>query len=419
MVSTPVVDDSAKSTVEDTETIVEEYKGTPSLFRKIKFEIASLRAEIYHLKNRVIRDILQTWNMQEFMIMGAIFLVLLIILLISAFLILPILAELIETWNPDFFDWKRVETVPTNGGSENRLVEYTPFMWVVVTAADILRYAIYLFGAAFAIISIIVRLRMKPQVIKFRDKVNTRASGMTYVFGTSQYAEAFLNEVIHLYGHEEWMVHIADRSFLWVAGNTAFVDTYVVENPEEFARPNLYELLGFKNAERILILTEDPELNQNILTFVRGQTDAEIIMLEQFAPAFLKLRVVKDPKIKLVDDVKAITENLILSMSLDIRFPKCLELNAPRTHLGMPASNMNCDIDGIEVLKVKRDGEYLDPDTILQVGDRLLVYVTVPFDFKRTARITVQLPTKDRSKKRRRSAKRSEENSLERAKEDQ
>ncbi|MFX0091746.1 MAG: hypothetical protein ACFFBD_08280 [Candidatus Hodarchaeota archaeon] len=402
MANTPVADDTAQivqeEQIEDSELLFEEFKGTPSLFRKIKFEITAIRAEFNHIRKRVFRDILKTWNMEELLILSTIFIILLVSAGILTLLILPLLAWIIDLlgWFPiDAETGQKLWQLPDANG----VVADNPFQWLFDIFLGIWRTAIFAVGAVFAFISWVIRMRMKPIVIKFRDKINARPSGMTYVFGTSQYAEAFLKEVIHLYGNEDWLVHIADCSFLWVEGNMAFVDTYVVENIEEFSRPNFYELLGFQNAERILILTEDPELNQSILTFIRGQTEAEIIMLEQFAPAFLKLRLVKDPKIKLIDDVKAITDNLILSISLDMRFPKCLEMDVPRIYFGMPASNISCDIGGIEILKVKRGEEYLDPDTETQLGDRLITYVTFPFDFKRTARITVQLPPKERKKR--------------------
>ena len=73
MATPPITEDKSSGTeqVDDADVIIEEFKGTPNLFRKIKFEIASIRAEMYHIKNKVIRDIKQTWNMQEIIRMMA------------------------------------------------------------------------------------------------------------------------------------------------------------------------------------------------------------------------------------------------------------------------------------------------------------------------------------------------------------
>ena len=94
----------------------------------------------------------------------------------------------------------------------------------------------------------------------------------------------------------------------------ALIDIYIVENSKEFEKHNLYETIGFKNASRIMILTEDIQLNQNILTNIRRvRPDVEIILLSQFSPPFVFSDLVSDENLVIIDDLEPTDRGLVLS----------------------------------------------------------------------------------------------------------
>jgi hypothetical protein len=101
---------------------------------------------------------------------------------------------------------------------------------------------------------------IKSPILKYRDKVNTKKD-VTYVFGSSRPAEQFLDEMIFQYGYEEKVSLISEVDLLWIRKLGGLVDIYIVEDLKEFEKPNLFDIIGFKNASRIMILTESVELN--------------------------------------------------------------------------------------------------------------------------------------------------------------
>ncbi|MHA2370611.1 MAG: hypothetical protein ACXADX_17490, partial [Candidatus Hodarchaeales archaeon] len=171
--------------------------------------------------------------------------------------------------------------------------------------------------------------------------------------------------------------------------------------PEEFLKENFYELLTFRNALEFLVLTDDVELNQAILTHLRGLSDfkytdrlPKIVMLSETAPSFLKHRNLEEENIVLLDDLSAITDSLVLSLSLDIRFPRCIEIPAVKTFVGWPAIALGNLVKGFSVLAINRQGEILPPKETMLAEDKLILYVKErgEHDTKRTRRITQELP---------------------------
>jgi len=255
-----------------------------------------------------------------------------------------------------------------------------------------------LVAALIGVVTIVVRLMVQSPINKYRDKVNSRKN-VTYVFGSSKPAEQFLFEMIHQYGYEEQVSLIADADLLWIRKLKALIDIYVVEDLKEFEKPNLYEIIGFKNASRILILSESTELNQNILTNIRQvRPDVEIILLSQYAPNFVFSDLVQDENLVIIEDLDVTVEGLVLSLSLDFRFPQTSEIDVPRTYIGSTGDEMSSDIPKLEVLLIRSGDVFLPSSEVLKPEDRIIVYYYSNFDMKRTNRVVTELPYKRKKK---------------------
>ncbi|MHA1206106.1 MAG: hypothetical protein ACTSSO_00910, partial [Candidatus Hodarchaeales archaeon] len=256
-----------------------------------------------------------------------------------------------------------------------------------------------LLAALIGVVMVIIRLMVQSPINNYRDKVNSRKD-VTYVFGSSKPAEQFLFEMIHQYGYEEQVSLVADADLLWIRKLKSLIDIYVVEDLKEFEKPNLYEIIGFKNASRILILSESVEINQNILTNIRQvRPDVEIILLSQYAPNFVFSDLVQDENLVIIEDLDVTIEGLVLSLSLDFRFPQTSEIDVPRTYVGYTGDEMSSDIPKLEVLLIRSGDVFLPSSEKLQPGDRIVVYYYSNFDMKRTNRVVTELPYKSKKEK--------------------
>lgn len=245
-------------------------------------------------------------------------------------------------------------------------------------------------GGAFAVF---IRLIMKKPVMKFIRK-SVIPKELTYIFGSTPYAEQLLKQMIWEYAYEEKVALISDKDLLWVKSISAWMDTIWVNpldgisNLAEFSKEWFYDKVTFKNAVRVFILTDSIELNQNILTNIRRlRPTVPIYILKNYAPTFLKTEKLLDPNIHIIDDIDSITAALVLSLSLDIKWPKTAEINVPVTYYKSPAKAITAEVPKVEVLAVKRNGTLLPTETILQRDDRILVWYSSKFNMKRASRV--------------------------------
>ncbi|MFX0195679.1 MAG: hypothetical protein ACFFCW_06110 [Candidatus Hodarchaeota archaeon] len=248
-----------------------------------------------------------------------------------------------------------------------------------------------LFGTLTAYLgAMIIRGLMKSRVQKFSDSVRAKKS-IIYVFGTSIYAETFIKEMIKL-GFSERVALVAERGLIWVEEVSSQCDTLIEENLEEFEKTNLYDIIGFENAAKILVLTEDPTMNQNIITFTRERhKTVEIVVLARFAPSFIRTLQAYVEGIQIIDDIGAITQDLVQSLSLEITFAPTFWVPTPKSYIGERGNAITADITGVEVLKINHDGQLLDPEALISTGDKLLLYV---YDEK-TLRILSRIITQE------------------------
>jgi hypothetical protein len=365
-------------------------KGSKRTFgdniRQLKFNLTSIRANSKLVFRLVIREIKYFLPLQDLFILffwiGVFILFALIIIIWGVPLALSIIPrEVYSLLGSPNFDAYRLHI---------NLIKWEGIIWNDTT----LRYGAGIIGTA----TIIVRLMIKSPIAKYRDKVNTRKN-VTYVFGTSRPAEQFLYEMISQFGYEERVSLIADADLLWIRSLMG-IDIYVVENQLEFAKPNLYDIIGFKNASRVMILTESIELNQNILTNIRRvRPDVDIILLSQYAPAFVFSDLVQDENLIIVEDLDATIQGLVHSLSLDFDYPPTVEIDVPRTYIGSTGVAMTSDLIKQVVLLIRRGEELLSPEEKLKLGDRVIIYFFSNYYMRLTNRVVTELPLLPKKKK--------------------
>ncbi len=395
-------------------------KGSSRTFgdnmRQLKFNLTTIRADLKFVSRTIFREL------KYFIPLKDLFLLFIwIFIIITFFLIIviwgvPLALSIIPgdpflAWVGSSFgrDLTAQEIAANKIGLHINLVRWNGAIFNDLT----LRWGAGIIGVG----TVIIRLMIKSPILKYRDKVNTKKD-VTYVFGTSRPAEQFLSEMIFEFGYEEKVSLIADVDLLWIRKLRALIDIYVVENNLEFEKPNLYEIIGFKNAKRIMILTESIELNQNILTNIRQvRPDVDIILLSQYAPAFVFSDLVQDENLIIIEDLDTTIQGLVLSLSMDFDFPPTVEIDVPRTYIGSTGVAMTSDLIKQKVLLIRRGEELLPPEETMQLGDRVILYYFNNYYMKLTNRVVTELPLRPKETKEKKKRKKMEkEMKMEKAK---
>ena len=380
--------------------------------RQLKFNLTTMRANTKLVIRLVMREVKYYIPLQDLFLLffwiGLIIGLILILIIWGVPLVLglipgdPWLAWVGSDWGRDYFvDELNPDGTPIIRGLHIALM-------TGIFNETTVRYGAGIIGT----VTILVRAMIKSPIAKYRDKVNTRKD-VTYVFGTSRPAEQFLFEMISQFGYEERVSLIADVDLLWIRSLMG-IDIYVVENQLEFAKPNLYDIVGFKNASRVMILTESVELNQNILTNIRRiRPDVEIILLSQYAPAFVFSDLVQDENLIIIEDLDATIQGLVHSLSLDFDFPPTVEIDVPRTYIGSSGIAMSSDLFNQIVLLIRRGEELLSPEEELRIGDRVIIYFYSNYYMKLTNRVVTELPLLPKKKKEKKKKKKKKDEIIE------
>ncbi|MFX1511907.1 MAG: hypothetical protein ACFFCQ_04915 [Promethearchaeota archaeon] len=226
-------------------------------------------------------------------------------------------------------------------------------------------------------------LRRKKKFKKFAQEVQDATEhreDIIYIIGFNIYAERFCNRLIEL-GAENRLAVISSKARLWMEDLPETIKVLIEEQEEEFLKRSMYENIGFSNAEKVVVLIEDAKMIQAILDHVRSQTDAEIILLDRFAPQFVKYiaRTQKDARVRIVEDVRTITRQLLEMFEADISFPPVYSIPVEKDWEGLTVADLR--IPGCVILKIERveddKTKYISPENEkLQNGDKIVLYIT-------------------------------------------
>lgn len=222
----------------------------------------------------------------------------------------------------------------------------------------------------------------KRQVRKFAEKAVERQNSI-FVFGSNIFAEAFLEKLIEI-GAQSKVALIADKKFAWLDEvREQGVLVLIEERKEEYGKRNLFENIGFQNAEKVIILHEDPLVIQNIMSFIAND-ELQVILLAQFAPPFVHYLAGQKPdQILIVDNLFQIVRELYQQMKLQLSKPPVISIPIPKGRIGTTLDDL--EIPTVHVLNILREDDkrkILPLTEPTQETDRLLLYLEKPDSMK-------------------------------------
>ncbi|MFX1285825.1 MAG: hypothetical protein ACFFB5_19445 [Promethearchaeota archaeon] len=218
----------------------------------------------------------------------------------------------------------------------------------------------------------------RRRIRKFAEKA-VEQQNTIFVFGSNIFAEAFIDQLIRI-GAQSKVALISDKKLNWIEEVKEEINVLYEEQKEEYAKRNLYETIGFQNAEKVIILHEDPLIIQNIMSFISDNEDLKAILLAQFAPPFVQyLSGQKQGQIIIVDNINQIVNELYKQMNLPLVKPPVISIPVPKNKLFKPVDDLK--IPNVHVLNILREDSKdrifpLDHPT--QENDRLLLYLEDP-----------------------------------------
>ncbi|NHJ00852.1 MAG: hypothetical protein EAX86_01865 [Candidatus Heimdallarchaeota archaeon] len=217
----------------------------------------------------------------------------------------------------------------------------------------------------------------RRRIRKFAEKAEEQESNI-FVFGSNIFAEAFIEQIISI-GAETKFALISDKKLAWIEEVKDKINVLYEEEKEEYGKRNLYETIGFQNAEKVIILHEDPIVIQNIFSFLPRQ-DLKVILLAQFAPPFVQyLANQKQGQIIIVDNLNQIVNALYNRMNLQLSKPPVIAIPVPKNLINKSVEEIK--IPNIRVLGVLREDskqKIFSVEEISQEDDRILLYLEKP-----------------------------------------
>lgn len=214
----------------------------------------------------------------------------------------------------------------------------------------------------------------KPKVKKFADKVNAKPS-MFYIFGSNRLTEMLIDKLVSL-GMGVRTALIAKEPRLWIENLPEEINNLILDNPEELRNETLYDILGFANAEKVIVLVEDPDLAGNIITNVRKMNpEVELTLLSNNKPPFLDLSAGQIQNVSIIEDTEAILRELTGKLTLGYERPNVISLPVPSAYVNNSPELFEKDFKKkLKVLGIKRNGEIKQEDT-LGKEDHVLLYL--------------------------------------------
>ena len=217
----------------------------------------------------------------------------------------------------------------------------------------------------------------RRRIRKFAEKAEEQESNI-FVFGSNIFTEAFIDQIISI-GAESKFSLISDKKLAWIEEVKNKINVLFEEEKEEYGKRNLYETISFQNAEKVIILHEDPIIIQNIFSFLPRQ-DLKVILLAQFAPPFVQyLANQKQGQIIIVDNLNQIVNELYNQMNLQLSKPPVIAIPVPKNLLNRSIQDVK--ISNIRVLAILREDskqKIFSLKEITNEDDRILLYLEQP-----------------------------------------
>ena len=220
------------------------------------------------------------------------------------------------------------------------------------------------------------------KIKKFAKTVEERDNTI-FVFGSDFQTHQFIEDVIRLgLGGKVALIAEDDKNWIDEIQDDDSISVLVEKNLEKYADKKLYNLIGFSTAEKIIILHSDGQLIQNIISHIEnlGGRDVKIILIAQYAPAFVKyLSQAQRDRFIITDNVTATTAELYKTLGLDLVQPPIITVPIPKKLSSTPANQIHFKQSRIlRIVRTKQvDGqnELLPIENSLIEGDLIMLYL--------------------------------------------
>lgn len=227
------------------------------------------------------------------------------------------------------------------------------------------------------IVGAILSAFMRPKLEHFSVRVKSKKT-VVYVFGSNQLVYDFVKSLCNL-GFGPLVALIAEKERPWMAEVKAYIDLLTLDTPEALADATLYNKIEFKNALKVLILVDEPQLAQHILVNVRKvNPTAPIVLLSRNKPPLLDLVGNFVENVVVLDDIDLTSRELVRRLGLGFAYANAIEVPVPEDYVGRKPSDIESDFGHrIKVLAVKRAARIILPDRFEQ-NDILILYLIDP-----------------------------------------
>lgn len=215
---------------------------------------------------------------------------------------------------------------------------------------------------------------MRPKLEHFSVRVKSKKT-VIYVFGSNQLVHDFVKSLCNM-GFGPLVALIAEKEKPWMMEVKTYIDLLTLDTPEALADEILYNKIEFKNALKVLILVDEPQLAQHILVNVRKvNPDVPIILLSRNKPPLLDLVGKSIKNVVVLDDIDLTSRELVRRLGLGFAYATAIEAPVPKDYVGRRPSDIESDFDHrIKVLAVKRAARIFMPEKFEQ-NDILILYL--------------------------------------------
>lgn len=220
--------------------------------------------------------------------------------------------------------------------------------------------------------------RLRDRKVKQFAKTVSEKQNSIFVFGSNVLTGEFIYDLIEI-GLGNKVALISDEEREWIEDVKEKITVLIEKKHEKYQEHQLYDLIGFSTAEKIIIL-HDNELVQYIINNIEdiSHSDVKIIMVSQFAPPFLKyLSQAQKDKFVITDNVHSITAELYNLMGLALTQPPIITVPVPAKLVGRKFDELG--VKKSKILRVQRtiDGKAvnLPPENPFKEQDLVMVYL--------------------------------------------
>ncbi len=215
---------------------------------------------------------------------------------------------------------------------------------------------------------------------------------MIYVFGSNVVAQRFIRTLIDLEIFQNVSI-VADEFRLWIEEVSGLLPVFFLKSTVELTQDKFYDFVEFKNARYVVLLYDDPTLNQEVIAHVMLKNPrTRFVIPARFSTDAIRLLEIEERRagtnrIIIIEDLERLAMDMALALTLDLKHAPVVEIPSPPLYWGKDPLEINVDFNNaLEVVGIKRGDQVDLPNRKIQKGDTLLLWVNEIFPMKMMTR---------------------------------